>query len=71
MGTDCPVAPHGTNLHELGRWRGNGFTPKQALVAATSSAAELMGLQDDLGTMEPGKRADIVVVDGDPFDFPT
>jgi imidazolonepropionase-like amidohydrolase len=47
----------------------HGFTPTQALVAATSSAAELMGLQDELGTLEPGKRADVVVVDGDPFDF--
>jgi imidazolonepropionase-like amidohydrolase len=40
-------------------------------VAATSSAAELMGLQDELGTLEVGKRADVVVVDGDPFAFET
>ena len=40
-------------------------------MAATSSAAELMGLQDELGTLEPGKRADVVVVDGDPFEFDT
>ena len=69
MGTDCPVAPHGTNLHELQLMAENGFTPQQALVAATSSAAELMGLADELGTLEPGKRADVVVVDGDPFEF--
>jgi imidazolonepropionase-like amidohydrolase len=69
MGTDCPVAPHGTNLRELVLMAENGFTPSQALVAATSSAAELMGLQDELGTLEPGKRADVVVLDGDPFDF--
>ena len=49
----------------------NGFTPEQALVAATSSAAELMGLQHELGTLEPGKRADVVVVEGDPFAFDT
>jgi imidazolonepropionase-like amidohydrolase len=49
----------------------NGFTPTQALVAATSSGAELMGLQDELGTIAPGKRADLVVVGGDPFDFAT
>ena len=60
MGTDCPVAPHGTNLNELRHMVGHGFTPTQALVAATSSAAELMGLQDELGTIEPGKRADVV-----------
>ena len=69
MGTDCPVAPHGTNLRELVLMAENGFTPQQALIAATSSAAELMGLQDELGTLEPGKRADVVVLEGDPFDF--
>jgi imidazolonepropionase-like amidohydrolase len=69
MGTDCPVAPHGTNLRELVLMSENGFTPKQALVAATSSAAEPLGLEDELGTLKPGKRADVVVVDGDPFDF--
>ena len=71
MGTDCPVSPHGTNLNELVHMAANGFTPEQALVAATSSAAELMGVQDELGTLEPGKRADVVVVDGDPFAFDT
>jgi len=71
MGTDCPVAPHGWNLNELTHMANNGFTPDQALVAATSSAAELMGVQDRLGTLEPGKIADVVVVDGDPFDFST
>src|SRR6478672_12316329 len=69
MGTDCPVAPHGWNLNELTHMAANGFTPAQALVAATSSAAELMGLQDRLGTLAPGKIADVVVVDGDPFEF--
>jgi imidazolonepropionase-like amidohydrolase len=69
MGTDCPVAPHGTNLRELVLMAENGFTPQQALLAATSSAAELMGLSDELGTLEPGKRADVVLVEGDPFDF--
>jgi imidazolonepropionase-like amidohydrolase len=71
MGTDCPVAPHGTNLRELRLMSENGLTPERALVAATSSAAELMGLQDELGKLAPGYRADLVVVDGDPFDFAT
>jgi imidazolonepropionase-like amidohydrolase len=71
MGTDCPVAPHGTNLRELRLMSEHGLTPGQALVAATSSAAELMGLHDELGTLAPGYRADLVVVDGDPFDFAT
>lgn len=69
MGTDCPVAPHGTNLNELRHMAANGFTPAQALHAATGSAAELMGLQDELGTIEAGKRADLVVIDGDPLVF--
>ena len=71
MGTDCPVAPHGWNLNELGHMAANGFTPEQALVAATSSAAELIGVGDRLGTLEEGKVADVVVVDGDPFAFAT
>jgi imidazolonepropionase-like amidohydrolase len=71
MGTDCPVAPHGTNLRELELMASHGFTPEQALVAATSSAAQLMGLEEELGTLAPGKIADVVVVDGDPFDFET
>jgi imidazolonepropionase-like amidohydrolase len=69
MGTDCPVAPHGRNLRELQLMAENGFTPTQALVAATSSAAELMGLSDELGTIAPGKRADLVMVDGEPSDL--
>jgi imidazolonepropionase-like amidohydrolase len=71
LGTDCPVAPHGTNLRELELMAGNGLSPEQALVAGTSSAAALLGLQDELGTIEAGKRADLVVVRGDPFDFAT
>jgi imidazolonepropionase-like amidohydrolase len=71
MGTDCPVAPHGTNLRELELMASHGFTPEQALTAATSSAAELMGLEDSLGTLAPGNIADVVVVQGDPFDFAT
>jgi imidazolonepropionase-like amidohydrolase len=69
MGTDCPVAPHGTNLRELVLMAEHGMAPQQALIAATSSAAELMGLQDELGTLSPGKRADVVIVEGDPLDF--
>jgi imidazolonepropionase-like amidohydrolase len=49
----------------------NGFTPAQTLHAATLSAAELMGWEDRLGSLEPGKVADVVVVEGDPFAFET
>jgi imidazolonepropionase-like amidohydrolase len=69
MGTDSPVTPHGQNLRELSLMATGGMSPEQVLTATTKSAAELMGLQDELGTVEPGKRADLVVVDGDPLDF--
>ncbi|HJP71624.1 MAG TPA: amidohydrolase family protein [Candidatus Limnocylindria bacterium] len=71
MGTDSGVTPHGNNLRELGLMVEGGMTPMQAIVATTQSAAELMGLEDELGTLEPGKRADLVVVDGDPLDVAT
>jgi imidazolonepropionase-like amidohydrolase len=68
MGTDSGVTPHGNNLRELALMVEGGMTPMQAIVATTRSAAELMGLDAELGTLEPGKRADLVVVDGDPLD---
>lgn len=69
MGTDCPVSPHGTNLDELGLMVEAGLTPAEALHAATLSAAKLLRLDQELGSIEPGKRADLVLVQGDPFDF--
>jgi imidazolonepropionase-like amidohydrolase len=71
MGTDSGVTPHGENLRELSLMADGGMTPAQAITATTSVAAELMGLEDELGTIEPGKRADVVVVEGDPFDLKT
>ena len=71
MGTDSGVTPHGENLRELALMCEGGMTPMQAIVATTRSAAELMGLADQLGTLEPGKRADLVVVDGDPLEVGT
>jgi imidazolonepropionase-like amidohydrolase len=69
MGTDAGVVPHGTNLEELQLMADGGMSPEDVLVATTRTAAELMGMSRDLGTIEPGKRADLVVVSGDPFDF--
>jgi imidazolonepropionase-like amidohydrolase len=46
-----------------------GMSPTDALVASTRTAAELLGVLDDRGTIEPGKRADIVVLDGDPLEM--
>ncbi len=69
MGTDSGVEPHGRNLDELALMHAGGMTPSEVLVAATSSAAQLLRVADDRGTLQPDKRADLVVVAGDPFDF--
>jgi imidazolonepropionase-like amidohydrolase len=69
MGTDAGVVPHGTNLEELELMQELGMSPSDVLVATTKTAAELMGLERELGTLEAGKRADVVVVAGDALDF--
>jgi imidazolonepropionase-like amidohydrolase len=71
LGTDSGVTPHGRNLDELRLMVEGGMPPADALRAASASAAELMGLEKELGTLEVGKRADLVVVDGDPLDVAT
>ncbi|MFL6129143.1 MAG: amidohydrolase family protein, partial [Mycobacteriales bacterium] len=65
MGTDSGVGPHGHNLQELALLTECGMTPEQALHAATGSATQLLDVADDRGTLVPGQRADLVVVDGD------
>jgi imidazolonepropionase-like amidohydrolase len=55
-------------LLELGLWVKDGATPWQALLAATRHAAELCGVGDQLGTVEPGKLADLIVVAANPLD---
>jgi imidazolonepropionase-like amidohydrolase len=71
MGTDSGVGPHGRNLDELGLLVDCGMSPAQALHAATGSAATLLGMSEELGTVQPGRRADLVVVDGDAMDVHT
>lgn len=68
MGTDSGVTPHGQNLRELGEMVRCGMSPLQALVSTTRTAAELLGVLDDRGTVEAGKRADLVLATGDPLD---
>jgi imidazolonepropionase-like amidohydrolase len=70
MGTDSGVLPHGQNLRELEQMTRCGMTPSDALVASTRTAAELLGVLDDRGTVEIGKRADLVVIAGDALDDP-
>lgn len=69
MGTDSGVTAHGQNLRELELMVECGMTPAAALEATSRSAAQLMGLDAELGTIEAGKLADLVVLDGDPYDF--
>ena len=71
MGTDSGVSPHGNNLRELELMHQLGMAPAAVLEATTRSAAQLMGVADQRGTIEPGKLADLVVIDGDPYDFAT
>lgn len=67
MGTDSGVGPHGVNAEELERMCDGGLTPMQAIVATTKTAADCIRLGGSVGTVEPGKLADLLVVDGDPL----
>ncbi|MDE3155739.1 MAG: amidohydrolase family protein [Acidobacteriota bacterium] len=67
MGTDAGVVPHGTNLRELGLMCDVGMTPMDALTATTKVAAECLGWQDRVGTVEAGKLADLVISRTDPI----
>jgi imidazolonepropionase-like amidohydrolase len=67
FGTDAGVSKHGRNADEFELMVKNGMTPAQALEAATVNAADLLGLSAEVGTLEPGKRADLIAVDGDPL----
>ena len=67
LGTDAAVYPHGNNALEFVLMANDGMTPAQSLRAGTSAAADLLGLQKKIGTIEPGKLADIVAVPGNPL----
>ena len=67
LGTDAAVYPHGLNARELGVYVRMGMTPLQAIQSATVSDADLLGWSDKIGTLEAGKFADIIAVDGDPL----
>jgi imidazolonepropionase-like amidohydrolase len=66
MGTDTGVGPHGSNAEELERMVEAGMTPMQAIVATTRTAAECARISHLTGTLEVGKRADILGIAGDP-----
>ncbi len=67
-GTDEGGWEHGNNAHELSCLVEAGMTPMQAIVAGTGDAAKCVGLESEIGTIAAGKRADIILVDGNPLD---
>lgn len=70
FGTDAGVFKHGLNWLEFGYMIEAGMPPMEAIKAATIQAADLLGEKDKLGSIETGKLADIVAVDGDPLKDP-
>ena len=69
MGTDAGVGPHGDNLRELTLMQQAGMEATEVLRSTTQEAARLLGVDDQLGTIEEGKLADLVVVEGDALRF--
>jgi imidazolonepropionase-like amidohydrolase len=67
FGTDAAVYPHGLNAHEFAMYVKLGMTPLQAIQTATMNAADLLGWSGKVGSVEPGKWADLIAVDGDPL----
>ncbi|MGB0388374.1 MAG: amidohydrolase family protein [Ardenticatenaceae bacterium] len=67
MGTDSGVMPHGFNLMELGLMCGIGMSPMEAIQATTKVAAECLGWQDEIGTLDVGKLGDVIVASTDPL----
>src|ERR1700733_12457157 len=68
LGTDAAVYPHGLNAHELDVYVNQfGMSPLAALQTGTINAADLMGWTDRVGTLEPGKWADLIAIQGDPL----
>jgi imidazolonepropionase-like amidohydrolase len=68
FGTDTGVTPHGDNAQEFALMVSGGMSPAEAIRSATVVAAELIEMSGDLGTIEVGKIADIIAVDGNPLD---
>jgi imidazolonepropionase-like amidohydrolase len=70
MGADCgtPLLPHGSNLLELVSLAEIGFTTEEVLTIGTLNGAKILGLEQQIGSIEEGKLADLVVVEGNPVD---
>ncbi|MBB5344804.1 metal-dependent hydrolase family protein [Tunturibacter empetritectus] len=68
LGTDAAVYPHGLNAHEVDVYVNQfGMSPLQGIQTGTLNAADLMGWTDRVGSIDPGKWADLIAIDGDPL----
>ncbi len=67
FGTDSGVYPHGENARQFAYMVRYGMTPMQAIQSATINSARLLGHEDELGSVAPGRRADLIAVAGDPL----
>ena len=67
LGTDSAISPHGENAHEFVEYVNLGMTPMEALMTGTVNAAEAGGIKD-VGSLEPGKAADIVAMPASPLE---
>src|SRR3954466_13303426 len=67
FGTDAGIYPHGDNAKQFAVYVRFGMTPAQEIRSATSVAAELLGREKDVGTLQPGRFADLIAVRGDPL----
>jgi imidazolonepropionase-like amidohydrolase len=70
FGTDAGVYPHGDNARQFRYMVQYGMSPMQAIQAATINAADLLGWKDRIGSLQPGKYADLIAVSGDPLKDP-
>ena len=68
FGTDAGVFPHGANAGELALMRKGGMSNAQVLASATTGAAKVLGMENEIGRIAPGFSADMVAVDGNPLD---
>lgn len=68
FGTDAGVFSHGLNAGELALMRNGGMSDREVLASATTGAAEVLGMEDEIGRIAPGFSADIIAVKGNPLE---